>query len=141
MKLIFRQVGPSSAALLSLIAKTARLKQERPLLSTVLEALRLPIEFRGLSLKFISLCGKFCYELFSFLGIHHFPYVFPPPATPACRAALNVIIADVGSMGKRSEPAREGVRVPRRRLDSLYLRQRLRRDLKRAQSCAVIENL
>jgi hypothetical protein len=120
MKLIFRQVGPSSAALLSLIAKTARLKQERPLLSTVLEALRLPIKFGGLSLKFISLCGKLCYELFSFLGIHHFPFLFPPPATPAYRAALNVIIADVGSMGKRRETGHgEGVWMQRRRLDSL----------------------
>jgi hypothetical protein len=39
--------------------------------------------------------------------------VFPPPATPAYCAALNIIIADVGSMGKRREPGREGVRMPR----------------------------
>jgi hypothetical protein len=74
VKLIVRQVGPPAAAFFCLIAKTTRLQQQGSLLSSVLKALPLPIEFRSSPLKFITLRRELRYELFAFLSFHHFPF-------------------------------------------------------------------
>jgi hypothetical protein len=74
VKLIVRQVGPAAAAFFRLIAKTTRLQQQGSLLSSVLEPLPLPIEFRSFPLKFITLRREFRYELFAFLSFHRFPF-------------------------------------------------------------------
>jgi hypothetical protein len=105
VKLVFRQVGPSSAAFLRLIAKAARLEHQRALLSSILKALSLPIELRSSPLKFITLSRELCYELFTFLSFHHFPFgrltYTHLPRPRMVRRSLYVIIADAGSMGKR----------------------------------------
>jgi hypothetical protein len=159
VKLIFRQVGPAAAALFCLIAKTARLKEQRPLLCSVLEPLPLPIELCSLALEFIPLCSELRNELFSFLSFHRFVLsrvTDPPLAAPVYRAALNIIIADVGSMGKRRATILKGARLPGgdgsfQILSHLVrqpgnwehpcLSQPSRRDLKGAQPCAMIEDL
>ena len=85
VKLIVRQVGPPAAAFFRLVAKTTRLQQQGSLLSSVLEPLPLPIEFRSFPLKFITLRRELRYELFAFLSFHHFPFGpvnFTPSATP-----------------------------------------------------------